>query len=224
MDSISGNLYETRQRGEHTISERVFTFSIAFFTLLNIGVAALGSKVSYSWEFTKSWQYMLFLVACVLVSVGGAVFAQSNDDVMISVIGGFVCAFAMGVMVGPFVSMYETSSVIYALGLTAGVVFLTGLIGFVIPKDLSGWGTPLFAGLLGLIVISFIAPLFGFEHTLTVLDIVGIVLFCGIMMYDMNMARYLDKTLNNAIDVAVNIFLNFANIFIRILSLMGEKK
>lgn len=224
MESISGKLYRTRQRGVDTMSERTFTFAISAFTLINIAVASLGAKLTYNLEFTNKWFFLGFAIACVFVSIVGAVWGQSNDDVMTSVLGGFICAFAMGAMIGPFVSLYETSSVIYALGLTAGVVFLTGLVGAVIPKDLSGWGTPLFAGLIGLIIISFIAPLFGFKHTLTVLDIVGIVLFCGIMMYDMNMARHLDKTMNNAVDVAVNIFLNFANIFIRILSLMGQKK
>ena len=51
-----------------------------------------------------------------------------------------------------------------------------------------------------------------------------LVLFCLSLVYDLNMARRLDKTMNNAIDVAVNVFLNFANIFIRLLSIMGQRK
>ena len=56
-----------------------------------------------------------------------------------------------------------------------------------------------------------------------ILDWVVLLLFSAIMVYELNMAKRLDRTLNNAIDVAVNVFLNFANIFIRILSIMGKK-
>lgn len=228
MESIAGDLYKTRQSGRDTISRQAFSVAIAFFTAVNIGVASLGAKLSYDWDLTSKsvsgWLVLFFFLACFAVSVGGAVLAQSSDDTMISVLGGCICAIAMGVMVGPYVSRYETSSVIEALIITTAVVLLTGLIGAIVPKDLSGWGPPLFAGLLGLIVISFALPLFGINHSVTLLDIVGIVLFCGIMMYDMNMAQRLDKTMNNAIDVAVNVFLNFANIFIRVLSLSGNKK
>jgi FtsH-binding integral membrane protein len=58
----------------------------------------------------------------------------------------------------------------------------------------------------------------------TLLDWAVLILFCAIMVYDLNRAKRLSRTLDNAIDVAVNVFLNFANIFIRVLAIMGKKK
>ena len=226
MDSISGGLYEARQSGVDTMSQASFSVAISVFTAINIAIASLGARISYNWPIyqrgTSGWLLLGFFIGCLVVSVSGALWAQSNDSPGISLIGGAICAVAIGVLVGPFVSRYDAKSVLEALILTTGVVVLTGFIGAVIPKDLSGWGPPLFAGLIGLIAATFIVPLFGIPHSMLILDVVGIALFSGLMMYDMNQARYLDRTLNNAIDVAVNTFLNFANIFIRILSLMGN--
>lgn len=225
MGIISNDLYERYGSGNDTLTHRGFSMAISFFVMMNIGIAALGAKISYNWDLQgmNTWAIIGFFIVCLLVSVGGGALAHSSDDSFTSVLGGGICAVAMGVMVGPFVALYETSSVLTALAITVGVVFVTGLIGAIIPQDLSGWGPPLLAGLLGLIVVSLLLPAIGF-HNPTLLDYIGILLFCAIMMYDMNMAMDLDKTMNNAIDVAVNVFLNFANIFIRVLALTGTTK
>lgn len=125
--------------------------------------------------------------------------------------------------------MYESGSVAQAFLLAAGIVLVTGFIGAMLPRDLSSWGAPLFGLLLGAIVIQFggiilAAVGINMQLTFTILDWAVLILFCGIMVYDLNMARRLSRTMNNAIDVAVNVFLNFANIFIRLLSIMGNSR
>lgn len=230
MEGFSTGLYDQRATGVNTLSQRGFMFAISIFTVFNIGVAAFASTFSYGWEFDSKWVYIGFLLVCVVVSIGGATLAHSHDDPMTSIVGGFICAGAMGLMMGPFISIYEMESVIQAFVISSGVVLLTGFIGAVMPKDLSMWGAPLFAALLGLIVayivLPWLLPALGvdYEFVVSILDVAGILLFSGIMVYDLNKAVRLDKTMNNAIDVAVNVFLNFANIFIRVLALMGNKK
>lgn len=230
MEGISTGLYDQRQSGVDSLSRGTFMFAISMFTALNIGVAAFGSSLSYDLEITNKWVFLGFVLACVVVSICGSSLAHTHYDSMTSVVGGFICAIAMGVMVGPFVALYEISSVVQALVLTTGVVLLTGFIGAVMPKDLSMWGAPLMSGLFGLILLYLVgAPVLSwlgvdYEFALSIFDVIGIVLFSAIMVYDLNRARRLDHTLNNAIDVAVNVFLNFANIFIRILALSGQKK
>lgn len=47
------------------------------------------------------------------------------------------------------------------------------------------------------------------------LDIVVIILFMGITVYDLNQAVRDDWTLDNAIDYALSVYLNWVNIFVR---------
>lgn len=229
MESLSSALYQQPQTGVHDITRRAFMLIMTLCVALNIGVAAFGAALTHDIQFANKWVYLGFVILFMCVSIAGAVWAQSNDDPTTSVVGGFICAAGMGAMCGPFISMFTTQSVLQAFVISAGIVLLTGFIGAVLPKDLKMWGAPLFAGLIGLILLYFAAPILGllgfnYDVVITVLDYAGILLFCGIMVYDLNQAQRMDRTTNNAIDVAVNVFLNFANIFIRVLSLMGEKK
>jgi FtsH-binding integral membrane protein len=228
--SFNDSFYKQGKTHVDNMSVRSYMLAISGFTAIFIMASMVGASFSYNWTFSGNpWLLLLFMLACLVVSIGGGMLAQANDDPMISVLGGGICAIAMGLMIGPFVALYELGSVTQAFVLAAGVVLITGFIGAILPADLSAWGAPLFGLLLGAIFIQFggiMLAAFGvdMELSFTILDWAVLILFCAIMVYDLNMARRLDRTLNNAIDVAVNVFLNFANIFIRILALMGQKK
>ncbi len=228
--SFNAEFYNQRSTSIDKMGVRGYMFAISAFTALFILISMVGASFSYNWTFAGNvWLLMGFMFGCLAASIGGGVLAQANDDPGVSVFGGAICAAAMGLMIGPFVALYELGSVFQAFMLSAGVVLITGFVGAVLPADLSAWGAPLFGLLLGAIVIQFggifLAALgVDMELTFTVLDWAVLILFCAIMVYDLNMARRLDRTFNNAIDVAVNVFLNFANIFIRILALMGQAK
>ena len=230
MSSFNADFYQQRQASTHDMSVRGYMMAISGFTAVFILVSMVSASFSYNWTFSGNMWIMLgFIFGCMVVSVAGGVWAQSNDDPMVSVAGGSICAAAMGLMIGPFVALYEVGSVVQAFMLAAGVVLITGFIGALLPADLSAWGAPLFGLLLGAIFIQFggiaLAAIgVDMDLTFTILDWAVLILFCAIMVYDLNMARRLDRTFNNAIDVAVNVFLNFANIFIRILSIMGQAK
>lgn len=228
--SLNAEFYQQRQASVHDMGIRGYMMAISGFTAVFILVSMVGASFSYNWTFAgNEWWLLGFMLVCLAASIGGGVLAQANDDPMISVAGGAICAGAMGLMVGPYVAIYEVGSVTQAFVLAAGIVLITGFIGALLPADLSAWGAPLFGLLLGAIFIQFggiALAAFGvdMELSFTVLDWAVLILFCAIMVYDLNMARRLDRTFNNAIDVAVNVFLNFANIFIRLLSLMGQAK
>lgn len=229
MVSINSDFYTQPQPGIHAMGRAAFIFTISLFTALFIVVAMFAALHSYSWQFDSSWKYLGFVIACMVVAIGGGMFAQIIDNPLVSFVCGSICAGAMGLLIGPFVALYEVDSVVQALWLAAGAVLVTGFIGAILPTNLSYLGAPLFALLLGVIFIQFGSVLLAMigidmQLTFTLLDWGVLILFCVIMVYDLNMARRLDHTLDNAIDVAVNVFLNFANIFIRILSIMGARK
>jgi len=228
--NFNEGFYDQRQSHVNTMNVRTYMMAISGFTAVFIMVSMVGASFSYTWTFSDNgWLLLLFMLVCLAGSIGGGVLAQANDDPMISVVGGAICAGAMGLMIGPFVVLYARVSVVSSCVLATGVVLVTGFIGALLPADLSAWGAPLFGLLLGAIFIQFggiLLAAFGvdMELSFTILDWAVLILFCAIMVYDLNMARRLDRTFNNAIDVAVNVFLNFANIFIRILSIMGQAK
>lgn len=227
--SINSDFYKQYPTHVNSMGVRGYMLAISSFTAVFIVISMMGASLSYSWSIDNTFVMIVFMFVCMVISIAGGGMAHSNDSPGVSLLGGGICAGAMGLMIGPFVALYELGSVTQAFILAAGVVLVTGFIGAVLPANLSTWGAPLLGLLLGVIFIQFGGILLSFmgfdmELSFTILDWAVLILFCAIMVYDLNMARRLDRTLNNAVDVAVNVFLNFANIFIRILSLMGQKK
>lgn len=58
----------------------------------------------------------------------------------------------------------------------------------------------------------------------TVWDVLVALLFCGYIGYDWAVAQREEKTVDNAVDTCVGLYLDIINIFIRVLSASGNKK
>ncbi|HEX6462308.1 MAG TPA: Bax inhibitor-1 family protein [Candidatus Saccharimonadales bacterium] len=163
------------------------------------------------------------------VSLLGVLIAHASPYPAVSLIGYALVAGSFGLLCGPLLALYETSSILKVLAITGSVVLILGLIGALLPDDLSAWGLWLFGGLLLLIGAQFIVPLLGsfgipVEGAMTLVDWIGLVVFGALVLYDLNRAVRLPYTHDNAVDSAVAIYLDFINIFIRLLAIMGQQK
>jgi FtsH-binding integral membrane protein len=179
---------------------------------------------------SKGWQFSwtLFLVT-LAVSLSGVLLAQSSTQPVYSLLGYMMVAFPFGVLLGTMITpSIPTVDIVKVLMITTVMVAFLGVIGAIYPGSLESWGVWLFGSLMlllgGLLIVP-IEAFFGVQTTgaMTWLDIVGILLFGAYVLYDINRAMRLPRTLDNSIDAAVAIYLDFANIFLRIL-LIGRRK
>ncbi|MEK9152136.1 MAG: Bax inhibitor-1 family protein, partial [Patescibacteria group bacterium] len=163
------------------------------------------------------------------VAIVGIFIALGSDNPVISLFGYGLVVISEGLLLGPVLALYTQASIAKVFLVTSGMVTVLGAAGIIYPKSLASWGGWLFGGLLLLILGLLIVPIaaaFGVNvgGALTVLDWVGIVLFGAYVIYDLNRAMDLERTLDNTVDVALAVYLDFINIFIRLLRLYGEKK
>ena len=214
-----------------TMSRRLYLLLVCFWTTLGIVASAITSQISYGWDLREwnIWGLIGFFLVTFVVAIGGTLIATASDNPLVSLLGYALVAGMFGVMVGPVLALYETSSILKVLFITGAVVIILGLVGALIPDDLSAWGLWLFGGLLFVIGATLVVPLMGFfglpvEGAMTVVDWIALVVFGGLVIFDLNRAVRLPYTHDNAIDSAMAIYLDFLNIFLRILSLMGQKK
>ena len=101
------------------------------------------------------------------------------------------------------------------------------IIGYVVKKDLSKLGMWLLMALIGTIVVSIINIFIGSNVLYTVISIIAILIFLGYVVYDMNTAERLMEEVGEdkgAIFGAFQLYLDFINIFIRLLQLFGDLK
>ena len=120
--------------------------------------------------------------------------------------------------------VYTHSSIAVAFLVTAIIFGLFAFLGKTTNIDLSKWSVYLFIALIAIIVLEVI-NLFVMNNTLNmILSIAVILLFSAYTAYDINRLIRTDYDFpNKGIFFAFQLFLDFINIFIRLLSLFGRR-
>lgn len=210
--------------GSDTMSKNLFAFMVAAWTALGIAVSAVGAYFTQTWELN-----LWFLLGVLVVGIAGVIIALMSENPLLSLLGYMMVAVPFGLMLGPVVAMYTVASVVRVFFVTTGVVAVLGVVGAVIPDNLEGWGSWLLGALTMLLIGYFVVPIasmFGLpiDRALTWMDWIGVLVFSGYVIYDWNRAMRVPFTMDNAIDCALAVYLDFVNLFIRLLQLTGTKK
>jgi FtsH-binding integral membrane protein len=206
------------------IGERTFNLIFALTTMY--GMAIYGVFIALFLHTKLNFWEGLGLF---LVSMAGC-FVSASDFAGFKIVGLTMIAGGLGAITGPYVNLFKLASVTEIAGATVLITVVLGAIGWIYPKSFASWGLSLFVLLIGAIVLQIFAPIIyvalGLPLTgmLHALDWLVIVLFSAYLIYDFNRARDLPKTIDNAMDCGVSVFLDVANIFIRLLSLFGVVK
>ena len=145
----------------------------------------------------------------------------------------FFWAFAtvMGVSMSVLPLIYSGTSIAQCFFATAAAFLGLSLYGYTTKRDLSGFGTFLIMGVVGLLVVM-IANLFIRSDALSlVISIVGVFLFAGLTAYDTQKIKSMyfyvqgtDMLGKSAILGALTLYLDFINMFQFLLSLIGNRE
>ena len=122
---------------------------------------------------------------------------------------------------------FEMTSLISIFIITAIIFALLALYGYTTKKDLTKLGTIIFIGLIGILIGSLL-NMFIFRSAMmdTGIAIIGVLIFVGYIAYDVNKIKYMvtyvgeDKA---AVYGAFQLYLDFINLFIRLLQLFGKR-
>lgn len=134
-----------------------------------------------------------------------------------------------GVTLSVIFAVFELSSIITLFIASAVIYAVLALIGYKTKANLTSWSPYITVFLIAGIVLSII-NLFLKNSLLDIgLDWFILVLFMGITIYDINKMKLLseDPNLNSEkihIYCAMQLYLDFINIFLRILSIFGKRR
>ena len=124
--------------------------------------------------------------------------------------------------------IYELESIIYVFAITSGICLVFGLLGYYTKIDLTKLGTFLFMGLIAIVIASIINIFIGSEAFNLGICILALIIFIGYMAYDIQVIKRNLYGINDeeklAIYGAFQIYLDFINIFIRLLELFGKRR
>ena len=171
-----------------------------------------------------TWTIILAPLAFVLAMSFGA--ERFSDRGLLLMLMGFGAA--QGLSMGALLFIYTAHSVITAF-LMAAIVFSTfAIIGYTTKRDLSAMGTFLFVGLIGIIVASIVNIWLNLTALAFVVNVLAVLIFTGLTAYDMQKLKhiYLDGGDSSRVRTfgALSLYLDFINIFVSLLQLIGNRR
>ncbi len=141
----------------------------------------------------------------------------------------------MGASISFIFAVYTGMSIAQVFFATAIAFGGTSLYGYTTQKDISGWGSFLIMGVIGLIVVNIINIFIGSAALQMATSSLGVLIFAGLTAYDtqrlkndyLGMAQYgADAAMigKSAIMGALSLYINFINMFMMLLSLFGNRE
>jgi len=171
-----------------------------------------------------TWMIILSPLAFVLIMSFGA--EKFSDRGLFLMLMGFGAA--QGLSMGALLFIYTAHSVITAF-LLAAIVFSTfAIIGYTTRRDLSSLGTFLFVGLIGIVIASIVNIWLKMTALAFVVNVLAVLIFTGLTAYDMQKLKqiYLEGGDSSRVRTfgALSLYLDFINIFVSLLQLLGSKR
>src|SRR3990170_2755715 len=140
---------------------------------------------------------------------------------------GFVLAMSFGLN---RMSTATLQALFWAFSVSAGFLGLS-LWGYTTKKDLSGWGTFLIMGVVGLLVAMVINLFLQSTAMMMAISAIGVLLFAGLTAYDTQKIKSMYEHVRGTdmmgkvvIMGALNLYLDFINMFTFLLSFMGNRE
>lgn len=210
---------------------KFFTKTFLWMFLGLLGTAIVATYTYYSGLCYKLALNNGFIVVSLIELVAVLIFSFlfKKMSPTVAAIVYFLYSFLNGVSLSSIFAAYNLESIAIIFVATSLVFGILAFIGFYTKKDLSNWRTILFVTLLVGIGVS-ILNLFLRNSTLYLfLSWAMLILFFGITIYDMNKLKQLsqDPEMDSEkihIYGALELYLDFINIFIRLLYLFGKSR
>ena len=173
--------------------------------------------------------WIVMLAPFGLVLLMGFGFRKLSSTAMISVF--ILYSILMGMSLSFIFLAYTASSIYSTFFITAGTFGLMAFLGYTTKTDLTKMGSILYMALIGLILAMVVNWFMKSAAMDYVISGIGVLLFTGLTAYDMQkikrMGMVTDSTTEEGTKLAVmgalNLYLDFVNLFLFLLRFLGNR-
>lgn len=143
----------------------------------------------------------------------------------------WIYAALMGVSLSFIFLVYQGESIAKVFFITAATFGSMSLYGYTTKRDLSGFGSFLFMGLIGIFIASIVNLFMASSALSFAISVIGVLVFTGLTAYDTQKIKSIyqegaghDTITKMAVMGALNLYLDFVNLFLMLLRLLGDRK
>ena len=198
----------------------VLTGLLAYGLLLNaVIVYYFANPLMNALQGVSPW---VLLLGYLVPTLAGIVMAAKSQNPVVSFIGYNLVVLPIGIMLALIIPGVPADIVVKAMALTGMVTVTMTLLSLIAPQVFMGLGRTLLIALVVGIIAELVATfLLGYRGQL--FDWFFVLLFSGYIGYDVAKSQAYPKTLDNAVDSALDIYLDVINLFIRLLRILGSR-
>lgn len=216
----------------HSVDENSVLTNTFFRMFLGLLASAGAALYAYYSGMAEAMIYgrgylTLAIVEIIIVLLFSFLFKKLSPT-MVTVLF-FAYAFVNGFTLSVIFLAYEMTSIVYAFIGTAALFGTLAFVGYKTQRDISKFGTILGVALLVGLILTIINIFVGNSILDIVLDWAMLFIFCGLTVYDMNKIKEMqnigfceDEKLY--VYGAMELYLDFINIFLRILAIFAKRK
>jgi FtsH-binding integral membrane protein len=137
-----------------------------------------------------------------------------------------------GVTMASIFLVYTRSSIASTFMVAAGTFAAMSLYGYATKRDLTGWGSFFFMGLIGIVIASVVNIFLKSAMVTWVVSYIGVFVFVGLTAYDTQKIKMIgqgsfadgESQRKAAILGALTLYLDFINLFLMLLRVMGNRR
>ena len=213
--------------GEEVVAK---SFIFMFAALIITTVAALTTSPATAMFFFRGYNYWIF-VAVELAIVMGANWAAARNKGILAGVLFAAYSYMTGVLFSILFEHFHLSSIVSIFGGCAVMFGAFAIFGLVTKRDLTSAGSLCMMALFGIIIVSIFNSIFikssGLDY---VVSAIGVLVFVGLTAYDAQKIKKLAETatpqsvMSVSMIGALELYLDFINLFLRLLRLFGKRK
>ena len=233
--------FDTFAQGRATsaveIDEGLRTFMLKVYNYMGLGLALTGSVAFFAASSpglmqaihgtALSWLVMLSPLAFILVlSFGIQKLRPATAQALFWAFAG-----VLGLSLSSIFLVYTGTSIARVFFITASLFGAMSLYGYTTKKSLASWGSFLFMGLLGVIIAMVVNIFLASSALHFAISVIGVLIFTGLTAYDTQNIKqqYYEGdgaviAEKKAIMGALRLYLDFINLFIMLMHLMGQQR
>ncbi|MBP5608887.1 MAG: Bax inhibitor-1/YccA family protein [Lachnospiraceae bacterium] len=173
--------------------------------------------------------YLLFVLELGIVIVSNIAIKKNNAVLTAVLFTAY--SFITGATLGVIFWAYDLGSVGAIFLMTAGTFAVTAVYGLLTKKDLSSIGSICLMGLIGIIIVTLVNMIFIHSSGLDLaISYIGVAVFVALTAYDTQKIKKAvayaspDRVATIALSGAFELYLDFINIFLRLLRILGRRK
>ncbi len=227
------NSASTRTVDQAALDEGLRSHMLKVYNYMASGLALSGAAAAFtaSNETLFNAVFGTPLQWVVMLAPLGLLFAMSRASASTSKILYWIMVATFGVSISYIFQIYTAESVVRVFFITAATFGASSLFGYTTKRDLTGMGSFMIMGLFGIIIASVVNIFLASSMLHFVVSILGVLIFTGLTAFDTQRikseyyqghdAEVLEK---GAVMGAVSLYLNFLNLFMMLLSLLGNRE